>query len=72
MDRLVLLGTVKDIEKTMDAYAIKGENGFSGARSYMDFMIPALGNTKIISRQSNRQGISYGRKSINREAWCQS
>ena len=67
MDRLVLLGTVKDIEKTMDAYAIKGKNGFSGARSYMDFMIPALGNTKIISRQSNRQGISYRKEEVNQQ-----
>lgn len=59
MDRLILLGTVKDAETALDAYAVKGTGDYAGAKSYLDFLIPALENTKIIFRRSNRKDISF-------------
>jgi ATP-dependent helicase/nuclease subunit A len=59
MDKLVLLGTMKDIETTMENYSVTGSNSFAGAKSYLDFLLPALGNTNIIYRQSNRKDISF-------------
>jgi len=59
MDKLVLLGTLKDIDTAMESYSINGSQNFSGARSYLDFLIPALGNTNIIYRQSSRKDISF-------------
>lgn len=58
MDRLILLGAIKDADAAMDAYAVRGGSDFSGARSYLDFLIPALENTNIIFRRSNRKDIS--------------
>ncbi|HWQ79285.1 MAG TPA: helicase-exonuclease AddAB subunit AddA [Anaerovoracaceae bacterium] len=58
MDRLVLLGTVKDADTAMENYAVKGVD-FSGARSYLDFLIPAFEHTDIICRRSNRKDISF-------------
>lgn len=58
MDRLILLGTIKDADAAMDAYAVKGRD-FSGAKSYLDFLIPALERTNIIFRRSNRKDISF-------------
>jgi ATP-dependent helicase/nuclease subunit A len=59
MDRLILLGTLKDAEAAIDAYAVKGTGDYSGARAYLDFLIPALEETKIILRRSNRKDISF-------------
>ncbi|QOX62370.1 helicase-exonuclease AddAB subunit AddA [Anoxybacterium hadale] len=57
MDKLVLLGTVKDLETAMDAYDLKGTD-FSGARSYLDFLVPALPQSKINLCTMNRGDIS--------------
>jgi len=59
MDKLVLLGTVRDIDSAMARYAVRGDGDFSGARSYLDFLIPALGKTNIICRKWNRKDISF-------------
>lgn len=56
MDKLVLLGTVKDLETAMDAYDLKGTD-FSGARSYLDFLVPALPQSKINLCTLNRGDI---------------
>lgn len=66
MDKLVLLGTVKDIDATMEAYAIKG-NDYAGAKSYLDFLIPALGNTKIVCRQLNRKDINIQKEEVDQQ-----
>jgi ATP-dependent helicase/nuclease subunit A len=42
MDRLVLLGTVRDIGAAMENYSIRGSSDFAGAKSYLDFLLPAL------------------------------
>ncbi|MDD2189953.1 MAG: helicase-exonuclease AddAB subunit AddA [Eubacteriales bacterium] len=57
-DKLMLLGTMKDIEKTINAYSVKGED-FTGAKSYMDFLIPALEHTKVIVKQFSRRDIGF-------------
>lgn len=62
MDRLILLGTVKDAEAAVSTYAVKGGGDFSGAKSYLDFLIPALENTNIVFRRSNRKDISFRRE----------
>ena len=59
MDKLVLLGTVRDIDAAMENYSIKGDTDFAGAKSYLDFLLPALEYTKIVYRQSNRKDISF-------------
>lgn len=59
MDKLILLGTMKDINAAMDACSIRGCSDFTGARSYLDFLMPALEHTNIIYRKSNRSDISY-------------
>ena len=58
MDRLVLLGTIKDADTAMENYVVRGGD-FSGAKSYFDFLIPALENTDIVCRRSNRKDISF-------------
>lgn len=55
-DKLVLLGAMSDIEKTMESYSVKSEN-FAGSRSYIDFLIPVLGHTKINVNQFSRKDI---------------
>lgn len=62
MDRLILLGAVKDADAVLDAYAAKGSGDFSSSGSYLDFLIPAMENTKIIFRRSNRKDISFLRE----------
>jgi ATP-dependent helicase/nuclease subunit A len=59
MDKLVLLGTVRDIEAAMKNYSIKGSTDFAGAKSYLDFLLPALEQTNIVYRRSNRKDISF-------------
>ncbi|MDD3168546.1 MAG: 3'-5' exonuclease, partial [Eubacteriales bacterium] len=59
MDKLILLGTMKDIDAAMAACSIRGCSDFSGAGSYLDFLLPALAHTNIICRLSNRKNISY-------------
>ncbi|HYE69560.1 MAG TPA: helicase-exonuclease AddAB subunit AddA, partial [Anaerovoracaceae bacterium] len=67
MDKLVLLGTLKDIDASMETYAIHGDHNFSGARCYLDFLIPALGNTNIIYRQSGRKDISFRKEETDQK-----
>ncbi|MEL7657460.1 MAG: 3'-5' exonuclease, partial [Bacillota bacterium] len=66
MDRLILLGTVKDIDTTMEAYSIKGKD-FTGAKSYLDFLIPAIEQSKIILKQTNRKDISFRKEEIDEQ-----
>lgn len=63
MDQLVLLGTMKDAASSMENYSIKGCQDFSNAKSYLDFLLPALEKTGIVFRQSGRRDISF-RKDI--------
>lgn len=67
MDKLVLLGTLKDIDTAMETYSIHGNHNFSGARCYLDFLIPALGSTNIIYRQSNRKDISFRKEETDQK-----
>ena len=67
MDKLILLGTLKDIDASMENYAIHGNHNFSGARCYLDFLIPALGNTSIIYRQSGRKDINFRKEETNQK-----
>jgi len=66
MDRLVLLGTLKDADTAMKNYDLRGID-VSGAKSYMDLLMPALKNTDIIVRQSNRKDISIKKEETERE-----
>jgi len=66
MDRLVLLGTLKDVDAAVKNYELKGID-FSSARSYMDFLMPALKNTGIVILQSNRKDISIKKEETERE-----
>ncbi|MDF3002183.1 MAG: addA [Bacillota bacterium] len=66
MDKLVLLGTVKDLETAMDAYDLKGTD-FSGARSYLDFLVPALPQSKINLCTMNRGDISLKRQETGQQ-----
>ena len=59
MDKLVLLGTMKDIDAAMENYSVRGCRDFSNAKSYLDFLIPALEKTGIVLRQTNRRDISF-------------
>lgn len=62
MDRLILMGTVKDADAVMEGYAIKGGQDFSNAKCYLDFLIPALEKTGIVFRKSDRRDISFQRE----------
>ncbi|MDD4564999.1 MAG: helicase-exonuclease AddAB subunit AddA [Eubacteriales bacterium] len=64
-DKLVMLGTMNDIEKTMESYAVKGEN-FTEARSYMDFLIPVLEHTKIKVNRFSRKDIVFQKAETTR------
>lgn len=66
MDRLVLLGTVKDIDATLAAYSVRGAE-FAGAKSYLDFLIPAIENTKIAGTRLDRRDISLQKDEANQE-----
>ncbi len=67
MDKLVLLGIMKDIDNAMESYSINGNQNYSGARSYLDFLIPALGNTNIIYRQSSRKDINFRKEETDQK-----
>lgn len=58
MDKLVLLGTLTDVEEALKSYSLKGAGDFSGARSYFDFLIPSLEQTGIVCVKHNRGEIS--------------
>ncbi|HML37090.1 MAG TPA: helicase-exonuclease AddAB subunit AddA [Bacillota bacterium] len=61
MDKLVLLGTMRDTDEALEKYDLRGED-FSSAKSYLDFLIPVLGNTRILLRRSDRRDISFSRE----------
>ncbi len=63
MDKLILLGTMKDMDETMRQYSVKGKD-FTGAKSYFDFLIPALEQSKIILKQTNRKDIGFRKEEI--------
>jgi ATP-dependent helicase/nuclease subunit A len=60
MDQLILLGTMKDIDRGLEGYAVRGID-FSGARSYLDFLIPALEHTDIVLCRSDRRDLRLRR-----------
>jgi ATP-dependent helicase/nuclease subunit A len=60
MDRLVLLGTLKDADTAIENYAARG-SGFSGAKSYLDFIIPALERR----RQSSADAYGFRLRQVN-------
>ena len=57
MDKLVLLGTVKDLDASMESYAMK-DGDFTGAASYLDFLIPAMKHSSIRLYCADRRDIS--------------
>ena len=57
MDKLVLLGTVKDLDASMEAYTMK-DGDFTGAASYLDFLIPAMKHSSIRLYCADRRDIS--------------
>lgn len=57
MDKLVLLGTLPDVEKSMKKYALQ-ENQVLNGTCYLDFIMPILGNTKIQMFTHDRSGMS--------------
>ncbi|NLY71728.1 MAG: helicase-exonuclease AddAB subunit AddA [Clostridiales bacterium] len=59
-DKLVLLGTVKDIDKVLGLAAIKKDLGVIKGNSYLDYLLPALsGSDKIIFEKHDRGDIGH-------------
>ena len=54
----MLLGTLTDVEDAMDSYELKGSENFTGARSYFDFLIPAVKKSEITCIRHDRSGLS--------------
>jgi len=61
MDKLVLLGTVSDVEKTLRQTGLKRERGLFGESCYFDFLLPAIGFTADVKRRI------LGRKALSLE-----
>lgn len=57
MDKLVLLGTLADVEKSMKKYALQEHNLLNGG-CYLDFIMPILKDIDIQLYHHNRSGIS--------------
>jgi recombination helicase AddA, Firmicutes type len=67
MDRLVLLGTLTDIEESLKAYSFKDSEDFTGARSYFDFLIPSVKKSDIICCWHNRGDISIKKEETEQQ-----
>ncbi|MEG1583771.1 MAG: helicase-exonuclease AddAB subunit AddA, partial [Anaerovorax sp.] len=57
MDKLVLLGTLPDVEKSMRTYALQEHNLLNG-NNYLDFIMPILKDTQVQLYHHDRRGIS--------------
>lgn len=62
MDKLVLLGTLTDMEKAMEGYRLKADQDLSGGNSYLDFIIPTLKGTAISTFYHDREGLHITRE----------
>jgi ATP-dependent helicase/nuclease subunit A len=66
MDKLILLGTVKDAENSLENFTSKGDD-FSGAKTYLDFLMPALEKTEIIFKRSDRKDLSFRKEAAEQK-----
>lgn len=58
MDKLILLASVTDIEKTKNGYELKDSEDVGSAGCYLDFILPILDETKIRYKEHNKADIS--------------
>lgn len=58
MDRLILLGSVTDIDKTMGGYDLKDSEDVGNANCYLDFILPIFKETNIKLYYHNKAAIS--------------
>ena len=65
MDKLILLGTVKDAENSLQDLSARDD--FSSAKSYLDFLMPVLENTDIIFKQSDRRDLSIRKEAAEQK-----
>ncbi len=61
MDKLVLLGTVNDVEKALHDAGLKKDRGLFGENCYFDFLLPVIGFSPEVHRNI------VGRKSLRIE-----
>lgn len=66
MDKLVLLGTLTNIENSMNTYSLKSNEDFTSAKSYLDFLIPALEQSDITYKLHKRGDISLTKEITNK------
>lgn len=62
MDELILLGSVADIEEAGRKYQARHALDAAGAKSYLDFLIPALDGSGIEVYHHTRSGMSLVKK----------
>jgi len=67
MDELVLLGTVTDIDKTLEKYRLREPEDVGSARCYMDLIYPAVSDSEIQIFRHDRGGMSLLKKECDQE-----
>lgn len=66
MDKLVLLGTLTNIEESIKALTLQNED-LTNAKSYLDLLIPALSQSNIDYKSYNRRDISITKETTDKQ-----
>ncbi len=64
-DKLVLLGTLKDVEKSMEKYRLKGPKEAVNAGCFFDWIIPSLEGSQIMPIIHNREHMTAYKEAAN-------
>ena len=67
-DKLVLLGTVPDVEKTLHTALLKKDLGILGENSYLDLLLPVIGSCSEVKRHIMSRGSMSLEKNDVKEA----
>ncbi len=67
MDELVLLGTVTDIEKTMEKYRMRESGDIESTKCYMDLIFPALSDSDIKIFMHGRSEMSLTKEEADQK-----
>ena len=63
-DKLILLGTVSDVEKTLHIAGLKRDRGLFGESCYFDFLLPTIGFSAEVRRSIvGRKSLSHDKES---------
>lgn len=65
MDELVLLGTVTDIDRTLEKYELRESEDAAGAKCYMDLIFPAIVDSNIKIFRHDRSGMSLIKEELD-------